>query len=97
MNNKEASICQSEFNCNQILCTRQEVINLALGFTEEMKCVHCLAQSMEENKDSLELLLRMKDYIAQRECFAKVWQKYTCQIDCPSPQTCYPAQCFSQD
>lgn len=97
MNNKEARICQSESKCKQILCVRQEVINLALGYTDEMMCVHCLARNLEENKEALELLIAMKDYIASRQCFAKEWQKYKDEKQCPSPETCYPAQCFSPE
>ncbi|MDX2108034.1 MAG: hypothetical protein SFY67_16680 [Candidatus Melainabacteria bacterium] len=98
MIDKEAQNCHCHSNlCQQIVCTRQEVINLALGFTEDFRCIHCLAKDLEASGDTLALLMRMKDYVSSRPCFAKEWQKYTDQKQCPSPGTCYPAQCFSEE
>ncbi len=94
MNDKEAPLCPI---CKHLLCKRQEVINLALGFTQEMKCLHCLSKSAEATGDTVSFLLRMKDYVGSRQCFAKEWQKYTVESQCPSPKTCYPAQCFSEE
>ncbi len=96
MIDKEAKICHAGA-CDRILCTRQEVINLALGFTEDFRCIHCLATDLEASKDAQLLLLRMKDYVNSRPCFAKEWQKYTSGKDCPSPNTCYPAPCFAPE
>ncbi len=98
MIDKEVKIyqCRSSL-CEQLVCTRQEVINLALGFTEDFRCIHCLAKDLEASGDTLSLLLRMKDYVNSRPCFAKKWQKYTKEIECPSKTTCYPAQCFQNE
>jgi len=96
MIDKEAQFCHTQA-CTQIVCTRQEVINLALGFTEDFRCIHCLAKDLEASGDTVALLLRMKDYVNSRPCFAKEWQKYSTKKDCPSPDTCYPAPCFATE
>ncbi|HEY9793232.1 MAG TPA: hypothetical protein V6D22_22720 [Candidatus Obscuribacterales bacterium] len=79
--------------CRQALCLRQQVINLALGDTDEMLCLSCLATENNQSQDAL--LTRVKHYIQKRDCFAKQWSRYPSQQYCPYPQNCVPGACFS--
>lgn len=78
--------------CGKALCLRKQVINLALGNTDEMKCLVCLAE--ENEKEPVEVLEGTKTYVLSRECFRKQWHLYACEDQCPEPLTCFPARCF---
>jgi hypothetical protein len=80
-------------NCHAPLCKRKQVINLALGNTDTMMCLVCLGK--ENGKSPEAVLLEIKDYVLSRNCFRKPWSKYTCQNDCPNPDTCFPVSCFA--
>lgn len=80
--------------CSIRLCLRQQVLNLALGFTEAMQCLNCLAQT--NGKDAAEMLDDLKIYIYSRECFKSQWVKYLDETYCPSPKECYPSVCFAE-
>ncbi len=80
------------FKCQAPLCLRKQVINLALGLTEEMMCLSCLAQ--EHGQSPSELLQGLQDYINSRECFAKQWRRYSSIAFCPDAVGCVPAACF---
>src|SRR5262249_202598 len=79
----------------QPLCLRQQVINLALGNTDQMMCLSCLAKENQQTQTAV--LTRVKNYVLKRECFAKEWARYSSQQFCPYPQTCVPGPCFSDD
>lgn len=78
--------------CSRPLCLRKQVINLALGNTDEMLCLECLAKENGRTPD--ELLQSMKSYALSRECFRKEWIRYENERWCPDPEGCYPALCF---
>jgi hypothetical protein len=78
--------------CKASLCLRKQVINLALGNTDQMKCLICLGQ--ESHKSPQAVLLGIKGYVQGRECFAKVWNRYVHIEDCPNQQECFPDDCF---
>ena|SRR5438309_11024131 len=81
--------------CAKPLCLRKQVVNLALGITDEMCCLSCLAVDNDQSCEAL--LAKMIDYINTRECFAKEWQRYTGIEFCPDPDGCIPAVCFPAD
>lgn len=68
------------------------MINLALGFTDQMYCLACLGNQNE--KSPADLLDSLKDYISSRECFAKQWVRYSSVNYCPDPAGCIPDECF---
>lgn len=78
--------------CQAPLCLRKQVINLALGLTEEMMCLSCLGK--ENEQDPRELLEGLRDYIDQRECFAKQWRRYESVDYCPDRHGCISDVCF---
>lgn len=78
--------------CGAALCLRKQVVNLALGLTDQMLCLTCLAAENEQT--TAEVLDGIKDYILSRECFAKQWKRYTSVEYCPDRAGCIPAQCF---
>lgn len=80
--------------CAGDLCLRQQVLNMALGFTESLLCLHCLAK--ENGKEPDEMLGDLKVYIYSRECFKSQWIKYLDESYCPSPKGCYPSVCFEE-
>lgn len=80
--------------CSRKLCLRQQVLNMALGFTERLLCLHCLA--LENDKEPDEMLADLKVYIYSRECFKSQWIKYLTESYCPSPKECYPSVCFEE-
>lgn len=88
--------CDTDFpncvNCSEKLCLRQKTINLAVGNTDIMYCLNCLAK--KENKPAEEILAKIKKYILARECFRKEWIKYKDVSFCPKPDTCFPDTCF---
>lgn len=81
--------------CAQPLCLRQQVLNLALGMTEQMKCLRCL--SIENERQAPELLSDLRDYIYGRECFAKQWKRYSSLEYCPDQSGCEPKTCFANE
>lgn len=68
-------------NCGQSLCLRQQVVNLALGQTERMLCLTCLATENEQSQN--EILESIVPYILSRDCFAKEWRRHTSDAHCP--------------
>lgn len=80
--------------CKENLCLREKTINLSLGNTEIMYCLKCLGA--KENKNSAEILTKIKKYIMSRECFYKEWIKYENISDCPKPESCFPDTCFGK-
>lgn len=79
--------------CHSALCLRKQVINLALGNTDEMYCLECLAK--ESDVTPADVLCNTKQYLVGRECFRKEWVKYESDGDCPDPDNCLPGFCFS--
>jgi len=79
-------------SCGKLICLRQQVINLALGYTEELRCLICLAG--EHDQTTAALLSTTKDYVMRRECFAKEWIKYKTRDFCPDKIGCIPDVCF---
>lgn len=79
-------------SCGKPICLRQQVINLALGYTEELKCLICLAREHEQTPEAL--LSTTKDYVMRRDCFAKEWIKYKTRAFCPDKIGCIPDVCF---
>jgi hypothetical protein len=79
--------------CEAPLCLRKQVINLALGNTEEMHCLHCLA--LESDTTEADVLRTSRGYVMERECFRKEWQKYRDQTACPDRKGCIPDVCFA--
>lgn len=80
--------------CKRALCLRKQVMNLTVGNTDEMFCLECLGE--ESDKKAVEVLLTLKGYALNRECFLKQWQRYKTVADCPDRDGCFPDQCFSQ-
>jgi len=78
--------------CGNALCVRKQVINLALGNTETMQCLVCLAAAC--GSTNVELLDNTRAYVFDRECFRKPWQRYRDRHDCPDPAGCIPDVCF---
>ena len=78
--------------CGAALCIRKQVINLALGNTEIMKCLLCLGQESGQGAEGV--LLGLKGYIRGRECFRKPWDRYRTVEYCPDRQGCFPSSCF---
>jgi len=79
-------------SCGKMLCLRQQVINLALGYTEELRCLICLAREHDQTPEAL--LSTTKDYVMRRDCFAKEWIKYKTRDYCPDKIGCIPDVCF---
>jgi hypothetical protein len=84
-----ARVCHK---CQAPLCLRKQVINLALGLTDEMMCLNCLAS--ENGQDAREVLEGLQDYIQSRECFAKQWRRYETLEYCPDATGCVADVCF---
>jgi hypothetical protein len=80
--------------CEAPLCLRKQVVNLALGLTEQMMCLECLARDNAQN--ARELLEGLQDYIQGRDCFAKQWRRYESVEFCPDKKNCLPDQCFQK-
>src|SRR5215470_5021448 len=78
--------------CGKALCLRKQVINLALGNVEEMKCLACLGK--EGGKAPDQVLADIKEYVHSRDCFLKEWRKYVDVSYCPDPDHCFPDICF---
>ena len=89
----DACLSYSCHNCAKPLCLRKRTINLALGHTEAMYCLDCLA--VMNGQQARDILLVTKEYIAGRECFAKEWRRYESENDCPEPKHCFISECFS--
>ncbi|MBX9692141.1 MAG: hypothetical protein K2Z81_07140 [Cyanobacteria bacterium] len=80
--------------CQATLCLRQQVINLALGNVEELKCLSCLGQDSDQTGEAV--LSSLKEYIDRRECFKKQWSLYIDEGNCPDPVGCFPRTCFCE-
>lgn len=78
--------------CQQPLCLRKQVINLALGHVEAMFCLSCLGKGSE--REPLDVLSGVKSYVLSRPCFKKEWVKYPDRSYCPQPESCLPEACF---
>jgi hypothetical protein len=78
--------------CGKSLCLRQQVINLVLGNTEELRCLVCLASEHEQTPE--QLLSTTKEYVMRRDCFRKEWIKYKTREFCPDKIGCFPDVCF---
>jgi hypothetical protein len=78
--------------CAAALCLRKQVVNLALGLTDQMLCLQCLAT--ENSQTPSEVLEGIKDYVLGRECFAKQWKRYDSVEYCPDRTGCIPGPCF---
>ena len=78
--------------CSTSLCLRKQVINLALGNTDKMLCLSCLA--LDNNQTADEVLMSLKSYVLMRNCFSKQWQRYLNIEYCPDRQGCFPDLCF---
>ena len=81
--------------CAAALCLRKQVVNLALGNSEEMLCLTCLGK--ENDQSPAEILSELMSYVKQRDCFAKEWRRYTDVTYCPDQAGCVAAVCFETD
>src|SRR5262249_13704956 len=79
-------------SCHKPLCLRQQVMNLTLGYTEELRCLICLAKEHEQTPESL--LASTTQYVMRRDCFRKEWIKYKTREFCPDKIGCFPDACF---
>jgi hypothetical protein len=79
--------------CGAPLCLRKQVVNLALGNTEQMYCLQCISE--ESQQSPAEVLDGLKHYIDQRDCFKKEWLRYESVEFCPDRAGCIPDVCFS--
>jgi hypothetical protein len=79
--------------CEAPLCVRKQVLNLALGNTDELLCLKCLAIDNENTQEGV--LTGLGEYIQTRDCFRKEWVKYRGVEDCPDRKGCIPAVCFA--
>jgi hypothetical protein len=78
--------------CGQPLCLRKQVINMALGNTDEMFCLVCLGRI--DGREPKDVLVVAKDYIRGRPCFNKQWSKYENGDYCPDRLGCFFKECF---
>ena len=72
--------------CAIQMCSREKVINLAMGRIEVMCCLFCLGK--RENVSAELLLAKIKHYILSRQCFQKEWIKYKDVSVCSHPEDC---------
>jgi len=79
-------------NCGGALCLRKQVVNLALGNTDELLCLVCLGRDSE--RDPVDVLENIMGYIDSRDCFRKEWARYCDRTFCPDPAGCFPDTCF---
>jgi ubiquitin C-terminal hydrolase len=79
--------------CKAPLCLRKQVINLALGNTDDMLCLECLGK--DSSQKAIDVLAGIQPYLLSRDCFAKQWQRYADDSFCPDPLGCFPAACFA--
>ncbi len=74
--------------CGEMFCERVNLMNLALGFTEDAYCLACLAKDHERSEAV------MADfcwgYVQGRDCFKDPWLKFDAAA-CPrlKDHTCY--------
>ena len=81
------------FSCQNPLCIRESVINLALGNEDKMHCIFCLAKI--ENVSAEVLLKQIYNYVKRRDCLNNEWKKYKVKANCPNLLNCLPDVCFS--
>jgi hypothetical protein len=81
-------------SCRAPLCLRKQVVNLALGNTDEMFCLVCLGA--ESSRSPQEVVANLTGYIMSRECFRKEWVRYKDVSYCPDPMNCCPNTCFPE-
>jgi hypothetical protein len=81
--------------CGAPLCLRKQVINLALGNTDEMLCLECLGK--DNDQSAQEVLESVKEYVYRRECFRKEWLRYPSVKHCPDRKGCFPDACFKNN
>jgi hypothetical protein len=74
---------------------RKQVLNLALGNTEQMMCLNCI--SKENDQPPSEVLSELMGYVKRRDCFAKEWRRYTDVAYCPDQTGCFATVCFEID
>jgi hypothetical protein len=84
-------VCAS---CESKVCLRQQLISMALGYTEKTLCLVCLAADTGRTReDVLETVL---PFISKRDCFLKPWNRYENVDYCPAPTSCIPDTCFQE-
>jgi hypothetical protein len=81
------------FRCNAPLCVRKQVLNLALGNTDNLLCLKCLALDCGNSQE--DVLTGTGEYVQTRECFRKEWVRYRGVGDCPDRAGCIPGVCFA--
>lgn len=79
--------------CSAPLCLRKQVLNLALGQTDGMLCLTCLAADNDQKVE--DVLSGLQDYVQSRDCFAKQWKRYLSVEYCPDQAGCIPSTCFA--
>ena len=94
--NPKIDTAESCNQCDQEICTRQVVFNLALGYTETYTCISCLAK--EKNQPAQELFNYLLRYIQTRPCYMIMWEKSRCDetrmLGCPYTSSCLPKTFF---
>lgn len=78
--------------CGLPLCLRKQVINLALGNTEQMLCLVCWQK--EGQRSPAEIIADLIPYVESRACFHKQWVRYISVEFCPDRKGCFPDVCF---
>lgn len=73
--------------CSSGLCARKQVVNLSLGYVDEMLCLSCIAAESDTSVSAL--LDRIVPYIMTRECFSKQWRQFSDPTVCAHPQGCH--------
>jgi tRNA 2-thiouridine synthesizing protein A len=57
--------------CRAGLCSHQVLMNIAMGFGDNPRCLHCLAVALERHVD--ELRESLIAYLQQKECHQTAW------------------------
>ncbi|HEY9886474.1 MAG TPA: hypothetical protein V6C96_04360 [Vampirovibrionales bacterium] len=82
-------------SCGAIVCQRAFTMNLAFGNDEDPFCIKCLAINYGQEKRALFKL--GLNYVMNRECFEKAWNKQKEAESCPLKDSCCFDLCFSSD
>jgi hypothetical protein len=82
-------------SCSQTVCLRQQLISMALGYTEKTLCLICLSNEMGRTRE--DILETVLPFIEKRDCFAKPWNRYENVNYCPFPKACIPDTCFQKE
>jgi hypothetical protein len=73
--------------CSAPVCERVMIMNLALGYEDDIFCLTCLAQDI--GASSADIAEQARDYVMARDCFRSPWSKFDASA-CPrqAEQSC---------